>query len=590
MKLPEVDGGKLLARLDVDPRLACALVCGSVAAVVIVKWTRRRQITRRIEERRRERAQNLQEMQEALLHFRRQHPSDHSESILSLSLPALTEKLREGSLSPESVLYTYMGKAMEVTQEVNCVTEFIQECKAQLQEVKQMKEKGLLYGVPVSIKEHINLKGTRSSCGLVQYLNIEVEEDSVIVQVLKKQGAIVFAKTNVPQAIYSFETSNPLFGQTVNPVNHTKLPAGSTGGEGALIGGGGSILGIGSDLGGSIRVPASFCGISGFKPTVPRLSNIGVPTPLKGLLPVLLGLGPMARDVDSLALCMKALLCDHMFRLDPSVPPIPFRDEVYLSTTPLRIGYYDTDGYTRPAPCMRRAIHETKALLEEAGHTLVPFIPPRIDYAVEELFLKVLFADGCDILHEELKQNIIDPNLKEPYFLYQLSNFAKRILAFVVKPVFKRFASMMKAACGVRTVKELWKKNAAVQSYTEEFISKWRMLNLDVVLCPVLGPAFNKGYPGNLMVTASSTILYNILNFPAGVLPVSTVTEEDERELKDFKGHHNDFWDKEYKKAMERGVGLPVAVQCVALPWQDELCLQFMKEVERLTQEKRKRK
>nr|XP_033771425.1 vitamin D3 hydroxylase-associated protein-like [Geotrypetes seraphini] len=581
---------QILHLFNTSPHVAYALVCCSVASVVIVKWMRRRQIKKKTEARQRKREQSLIQRQEAVQRFMKQNPTVDLKSIVSLSLLELTEKLKEGSLSPESVLYAYVGKAIELDQEVSCVTGFMEDCEAQLQEVKQMNEKGLLYGVPVSIKEHINYKGYETSCGLVQYLNIEAEMDSVIAQVLKKQGAIVFAKTNIPQGIYSMSTSNPIFGLTLNPLNHAKLPAGSSGGEGALVGGGGSLLGIGSDLGGSIRIPASFCGISAFKPTAPRVSTIGVSGSLSGLLSVPITLGPMARDVDSLALCMKALLCDHMFRLDPSVPPVPFRDELYLSTTPLRIGYYDTDGYTQPAPCMRRALHETRKLLQEAGHTLIPFTPPRIDYVMEDLYFKVLFADGCQILYEDLKQNIIDPTLNDQFFVYKTFHFAKRILALVAKPVFPRLSKVLKVSCGVRSVKELWEMNTAIQAYFEEFTAAWRKQDLDVVLCPVLGPAFNKGYTGKLTITCSSTALYNLLNFPAGVLPVSTVTEEDEKELQYFKGCHNDFWDKEYKKAMEGGVGLPVAVQCVALPWQEELCLRFMKEVERLTQEKKTRR
>lgn len=78
----------------------------------------------------------------------------------------------------------------------------------------------------------------------------------------------------------------------------------------------------------------------------------------------------MARDVDSLALCMKALLCEDLFRLDSTIPPLPFREEIYRSSRPLRVGYYETDNYTMPSPAMRRAVMETKQSLEAAGHTV----------------------------------------------------------------------------------------------------------------------------------------------------------------------------------------------------------------------------
>ncbi|NXK55152.1 VDHAP protein, partial [Chauna torquata] len=229
------------------------------------------------------------------------------------------------------------GEALEVTREVNCVTDFIHGCEDQLQKLKKQKEKGLLYGIPVSIKDHLNCKGHVSSAGLVKYLGQVKEEDSVIVQVLKSQGAIPFVKTNIPQTMINYDCSNLIFGQTLNPLNHQKTPGGSSGGEGALIAGGGSILGIGSDVAGSIRLPSSFCGLCGLKPTGNRIRAPGSPACSDGIFvfAVTGTLGPMARDVDSLALCMKALLCEEMFRLDPTLPPIPFDEEVRLRGNPM---------------------------------------------------------------------------------------------------------------------------------------------------------------------------------------------------------------------------------------------------------------
>ncbi|KAJ1169849.1 hypothetical protein NDU88_001737 [Pleurodeles waltl] len=330
---------------------------------------------------------------------------------------------------------TDQSSALEVHRQVNCLTGYLPECEEQLQEVMKQKEKGLLYGVPVSIKEHYGYKGHDSNCGLACYLDIPESTDSVMVQVLKKQGAIPFVKTNIPQSMFSFECSNPIYGQTLNPLNHEKTPGGSSGGEGALIGGGGSILGLGSDIGGSIRVPASFCGLCGFKPTGARLSFKGVASPVYGLLAVPASLGPMARDVDSLTLCMRALLCEDLFHLDHNVPPVPFNMEVYSSSAPLRIGYYDTDGYNMPVPCMRRAVQETKTLLEKAGHMLIQFTPPRIDYMSTEIYMRGIFADGGNTLLDAFEGDIVDSNLKSQISVYKLSRWTKKILSFILRPL-----------------------------------------------------------------------------------------------------------------------------------------------------------
>ncbi|XP_066480073.1 vitamin D3 hydroxylase-associated protein-like [Tiliqua scincoides] len=572
--------GEILPKDGINPPVVLALACSSAAAIVIWKWMTHKGIQRKMDEARQWRDDSLEQMEKVIWKFKQKNPEVQSEFILSLPLVELAEKLKEESLSPESVLFTYISRALQVTREVNCVTDFIHGCEQQLQEVKKQKEKGLLYGIPVSIKDHIGCKGHISTGGLVQFLNKVEEDDSVIVKVLKKQGAIPFVKTNVPQSMINYDCSNLIFGQTVNPLNHKKSPGGSSGGEGALIAGGGSILGFGTDVAGSIRLPSSFCGLCGLKPTGGRLSFVGLESPIAGMKSVTTAIGPMAKDVDSLALCMKALLCDELFHLDHSVPPMPFKEEVYTSTKPLRIGYYEDDGYFQPSPSMRRAVQETKNLLQAAGHTLIAFVPPRLNYVVDELFTRGLFSDGAATLVDKFKGDIVDPNLKSQVNCYSIPILLKRILAFVLKPVYPRIARDLNALCGVGSAQNLWKHHMAIEIYGQEFLAEWRKLKLDVVLCPVLGPAFNEGYPGKLFAATSYTNLYNVLNFPAGVVPVTTVTRADEEELKHYRGHYRDPWDKRLKEAVEGAVGLPVAVQCVALSWQEEMCLRLMKEVE----------
>uniref|UniRef100_A0AAY4DKD9 Fatty-acid amide hydrolase 1 n=1 Tax=Denticeps clupeoides TaxID=299321 RepID=A0AAY4DKD9_9TELE len=465
-------------------------------------------------------------------------------------------------------------QALEVQEKLNCCTDFLMESQQQLAQLEGQRD-GLLYGVPVSIKDSLGYTGHDSSCGVICKLEDPAAEDSVVVKVLKRQGAIPFMKTNIPQGLLNYDCSNPIYGLTLNPQNPQKTPGGSSGGEGALIGGGGSILGLGTDIGGSIRIPASFCGICGFKPTSNRISMRGLSSCLGT------SIGPMARDVDSLALCMKALLCENMFVLDPTVPPIPFNEQVYLSTKRLRIGYYENDGMQQPSPSMSRALRDTKDLLERAGHTLLPFTVPRLTYAIYELFCKGVLADEGATLLNSMKGGPIDPCLKGQTVPYGLPWLVKKVLSVLLKPISPRLSSSIDALCGVGSVPALWKNHAAV-----EVVSEWRRLELDVMLCPMLGPAYNHTYAGKLTCALPNTTIYNLLNFPAGAVPVSTVTAEDEANLNHYKGNFQDYWDKVFVKAVRGAEGLPVAVQCVALPWQDELCLRFMREVEQLVREK----
>ncbi|XP_044054786.1 fatty-acid amide hydrolase 1 isoform X2 [Siniperca chuatsi] len=515
------------------------------------------------------------------------HPMTDSALILNLSLSEVTKQLQEGSLSPEDVFYSYMEKALDVNKKLNCCTGILLESFDQLKTVASNKE-GLLYGVPVSIKENVAIKNHDCSCGVIINLDQPAQKDSVLVEVLKRQGAIPFVKTNLPQGLLNYDCSNPIYGQTLNPHNLQKTSGGSSGGEGALIGGGGSVLGLGSDIGGSIRIPASFCGICGFKPTTGRLSSQGVRPIYRGQKSVLSSAGPMARDVDSLALCMQALLCDHMFSLDPTVPPLPFNAQIYQSSKPLRIGYLENNGYTQPSPSMARGIREVKALLEQAGHTLVPYCPLKISHVVTELMVKGVLADGATTMLQKLEGGPLDPCLRVQVLPYYLPWWLKKTISFLLKPLSPRSSSFFSAIAGVGSVPDLWRQHAAVEDYIHETIADWRRCKIDVLLCPVIGPAYNFLCCGKNSHVLIYMMLYNLLNFPAGVVPVSTVTAKDEEELKHYKGIYQDYWDNLFKQAVSGGEGLPVAVQCVALPWQDELCLRFMKEVEQLVKQSRK--
>ncbi|XP_044532722.1 fatty-acid amide hydrolase 1-like [Gracilinanus agilis] len=563
-----------------------ALACCLVAAAVALRCWAARGLRRALNKtsRQQEVVENLGQAVRAL---RRQNPEVDVETVLALPLAQLAQKLKNKELSPEAVLYSYLGKAWEVTKETNCITNYLGDCKAQLQELAQHHgEGGLLYGVPISIKECFLYKGQVSTLGLRRNMDFPATEDSVVVRVLKKQGAIPFAHTNVPQSMFSYDCSNPIFGRTLNPLNTSKSPGGSSGGEGALIAGGGSILGLGTDIGGSIRFPAAFCGICGLKPTSNRISKRGLKNSVNGQLAFTTSVGPMARDVDSLALCLRALLCDYMFCLDSTIPPVPFREEIYASKKPLRIGYYESDMFTMPGPSMKRAVLEMKVLLEAAGHTLVPFTPANIPRAVQTVMVSGLFSDGGQALLENFKGDTVDPCLGDLTTILKMPNWFKRLISLLIRPLFPRLAVFLQSLKS-KSAGELWDIQHKIEEYRYSVITQWKRQHLDVVLAPMLSPALCINCPGKTSGAVSYTVLYNCLDFPAGVVPVTTVTLEDEIALEQYQGYFGDIWDQMLQKGLKNSVGMPVAVQCVALPWQEELCLRFMREVERVSQEAR---
>ena len=192
--------------------------------------------------------------------------------------------------------------------------------------------------------------------------------DAVIVQVLRAQGAIPgFCRTNIPQTMLSFECSNPIYGQTANPHDTTRGPGGSSGGEGCLIASGGSLLGIGTDIGGSVRAPAHFCGVAGFKPTPQRVTKVGQASPRvggrDGQNAVRSVAGPLARRVGDLTAVMRCWWGRDnaaMRRVDPFAPKQGFSDAP-IDVGAIRVGVFHDDGWFEAAPSCVRAVREAEA-------------------------------------------------------------------------------------------------------------------------------------------------------------------------------------------------------------------------------------
>ncbi|XP_071059073.1 fatty-acid amide hydrolase 1-like [Pseudochaenichthys georgianus] len=184
---------------------------------------------------------------------------------------------------------------------------------------------------------------------------------------------------------------------------------------------------------------------------------------------------------------------------------------------------------------MARSVREVKALLEAAGHTLVPYRHLNLEYALVELVIRGILADGATTLLQKLEGSPVDPCLKAQIVPYALPIWLKKTFSFLLKPFFTRASVVLQGLCGVGSIPDLWKQHAAVDDYIQETIAEWRKCNIDALLCPVTGPAYNHLYCGKLTSAASYTLLFNLLQFPAGVVPVSTVNAEDEEELKHYK-------------------------------------------------------
>ena len=224
-------------------------------------------------------------------------------------------------------------------------------------------------------------------------------------QTLRHLGAVPFCLTNVSQLLAAYSCSNPIFGMTTHPLDETKTSGGSSGGEASLIAMGGSILGIGSDIGGSLRIPAHFCGISSLKPTKGRIFVHGERSVVKGKVVGIHGsLGFMSKKVDGVIYAMQALLKDPellMSDLDHNVVPIPWNERLFCPTTKkkgcsrrkLKIGYYTDDGYFPLTPACKRAVEVAIEALDNAKCEIVYFRPPHLE-TLFEMFADHVMADG----------------------------------------------------------------------------------------------------------------------------------------------------------------------------------------------------
>lgn len=165
-----------------------------------------------------------------------------------------------------------------------------------------------LLGVPMTVKESNNVEGLPTTWGFEEYADWKADADSVVVSRLKKAGAIILGKTNVPVALADWQSFNPVYGQTVNPFDHNRSPGGSSGGSAAALATGMVPLEIGSDIGGSIRNPAHFCGVFGHKPTYGIVSRRGAAFPgTDGVEPPLSCVGPLARNVKDLSAALEII-------------------------------------------------------------------------------------------------------------------------------------------------------------------------------------------------------------------------------------------------------------------------------------------
>lgn len=319
----------------------------------------------------------------------------HVSSITDLPASAIAQLIRQKQLSPVEVMDAHLLRIEQLNPRINAFAHVdaerarTQAKRAEAALMREVEARPLL-GVPVSIKSCIDVQGLPCEAGSRLRDGFVAPQDATLVARLKNAGAIVIGNTSTPELLMAYHTDNVLQGRTNNPWDLSRTPGGSSGGEAAAIASGMSAAGIGSDGGGSIRVPAHFCGICGLKPTPGRIPSTGHYPPCGAPFSLIGVVGPMARTVEDLQLLLA--VTSGYDPGDPVSAPVPVGTTDQLQAKKLRIGYYEDDGYSSPTQETRAAVQAAANALKDAGFEVEPFRPDGLDQARE--LWSVIFVDA----------------------------------------------------------------------------------------------------------------------------------------------------------------------------------------------------
>lgn len=414
--------------------------------------------------------------------------------ITDSSIGALLENIASGKWLSVQVFKAFAKRATIAHQLLNCALElFPKEGLERAETLDQyLKENGRtigpLHGLPVSLKEQMNFKGKITHGGYVSKIDNVPSAHGASVQVLENLGCVFYIRTTQPQTLMHLDSNNNFIGLAKNPYNSALTPGGSSSGEGAVVGFGGLALGIGSDIGGSIRGPAAFSGCVGLRPTLFRFSKSGGVSSGAGQESVPAVQGPLARSVQDIELLMDAFVNKgRPWEIDATCVPMAWRKVPVPEPKKLTVAVVYDDLIVKPTPPILRGLKHTVEKLKAAGVKVVEFTPIEAALA-KETVLKMYNCDG---------------------------NFKQReLLASSGEPLMHLTKWALNYGDG-ETVYEV-KDNRVLNATRDDLRQKWTdymvQNKVDVILLPVynnVAPQHETAY------NWSYTLIYNILDFPS---------------------------------------------------------------------------
>jgi Asp-tRNA(Asn)/Glu-tRNA(Gln) amidotransferase A subunit family amidase len=454
-----------------------------------------------------------------------------------LSAVAMAERIRAKQLSPLELVDAHLAKIEKLNPVLNA---FVQVDADRAREAARKAESALtrstavgpLHGVPISIKSSISVAGLRCEAGTRLRAGFVAQQDAPLVSRLKDAGAIVLGTTNTPELLMAWETDNLLYGRTNSPWDLERTPGGSSGGEAATIAAGMSAGGVGSDGGGSIRVPAHFSGICGLKPTPGRIPSTGHFPVSAGPFASIGVVGPMARTIEDLNILFEVMQGPDVG--ETNAAPVLVRWPNDNEIRKLKIGFFEDDGRTPVAPEIRAAVRTAAEALRGAGFQIEQFRPEGLEEA-RRLWWKYFVVAGGMLLW--------------PMFDGRESD---------ISPILKGFLERSSAEpphTGLGLLDAWIRRDTLRASFFRQ------MEKYPILLCPPAAiPAFRHGERSweidgrtvEYLDAWSYTEFFNLLGNPAVVLPIS-----------------------------HSPAGLPLGVQIVGRPWEEEQALAVAAVLER---------
>jgi Asp-tRNA(Asn)/Glu-tRNA(Gln) amidotransferase A subunit family amidase len=441
----------------------------------------------------------------------------------------MAEQIRNKKISPVELVDAHLAQIEKLNPRLNAYVQVDPEGArraAQDAEIAVMREEtlGPLHGVPISIKSSLEVSGMRCEAGTRLRAGVVATRNAPLVTRLKNAGAIVLGMTNTPEFLMAWETDNLLYGRTNSPLDPERTPGGSSGGEAAAIAAGMSAGGVGSDGGGSIRVPAHFSGICGLKPTPGRIPATGHFPVSAGPFALLGVVGPMARTVADLKVLFEVMQGPDIG--DTCAAPVPLRWPSDQEAKRLRVGYFEDDGRTPVTPETRAAVRTAAEALRSAGFQVDRFQPEGLEEA-RRLWHRFFVVAGGMLLRPMFKENDTD-----------------------LSPILKQFLEWSAAGPPhtARTLLDAWIQRDLLRA---RFFAQ--MQKYPILLCPAAAiPAFRHGERSwqvegktvPYLDAWSYSEFFSLLGNPAAVVPVGRSPE-----------------------------GMPIGVQIVGRPWEEEQVL-----------------